>query len=111
MTVTEQITAALEAEIRERVKHRRWYRTHRETYNWPDLERENERALRLLFSVRRDGIREQRRVDAAMRAHREAVEAAEWGEAARTGQYPDVPLAARPRTEDPGDIFVYPGAA
>lgn len=109
VTRAQNIAEALEAEIRERVKHRSWYRRNRETYRWADLERENERALLLLFSVRRDGIRQERELD---RQHRAAHEAREWAESVASGQYvtlPDVPLA---RTEDPGDWFAYPvGAA
>lgn len=65
----EYLGHALEAEIRSRVRAGREYRLHRP--HWSGYERDNELALRLLFSIRRDGLRmraaERDRVDAAWR--------------------------------------------
>src|SRR5690348_6761495 len=100
----EHIGLALEAAIRSRIKNRAWYRRNRAEYPWADYERENDRELRLLFSIRSEGRRAERFVrDMVDRRARAAHEAAEWAESVRTGQYvtlPDVPLA------DPGDWFV-----
>lgn len=114
MTVTtatreEYIGHALEAAIRSRIKDRAWYRRNRSPFPWSDFERENDVALRELFEIRREAIRQHRaeteRVEAAYRQLRAAHEAAEWAEAIATGQYsrlPDVPLA------DPVDHFAWP---
>lgn len=74
MTVTtasreEYIGHALEAAIRSRIKDRAWYRRNRSPFPWSDFERDNDVALRDLFDIRREAIRQ-------YRAERERVEAA-----------------------------------
>lgn len=103
-TTAEHIGVALEAHIRSRISDRRWYRRNRDVYAWSDLERENDRELRLLFRVRSDARRQERAAADHLRQMRAAHEAREWAESVSVGRYillPDVPLAA-----DPGDHFV-----
>lgn len=100
------VAFALEAEVRSRVRSRSWYRANRTSYPWSDYERENDEALRLLLRIRRDGIRAYGTVrlhaDRSLKAHRDAVEAAQWAASVAAGEYADAPLA------DPGDHHVYP---
>ena len=107
MTTEEFTGLALDARIRVLVTNRSWYRAHRETYPWRDLEADNADELRLLLRVRREGRKAQRAADrhwdrfqAEVRA---AHDAAEWAASVSVGRYiilPDVPLA------DAGDHFV-----
>lgn len=99
------IAYALEAEIRSRIRSRSRYREERLALSERDpLERYNDRQLRYLFCIRRDGLRafgiEKARVETHYRAVMRDLEAREWAESVRTGQYVELPLA------DPGDHFV-----
>lgn len=102
-TREEYLGHALEARIRSRVKDRAWYRHNRDILAWADYERENDVALRDLFAIRREAIRQFRaervRVERAYREMRAAHEAAEWRESLRLGRYIDLPLA------DAGDHY------
>lgn len=80
----EYVGFALEEAIRRKVATRRWYRRNR-GLAWDDWEHEANRELRLLFGVRREGIRryqdQQRRL---RRVWFEAVESAAWKRAELT---------------------------
>ena len=89
-TRAEFLGHALEQEIRERVNNRHWHRHHRaiphsDPCRMADLERENDRALRLLFGIRRDGLRmhreERARVVVAFRKIQADLAGAHWSEA------------------------------
>jgi hypothetical protein len=52
-----RLRRAFDEAILYRITLRRWYREHRLTYNWPDLEHENTAILRAMLHIRRDAKR------------------------------------------------------
>lgn len=88
--LTEYEGAALEEAIRDRIRTRSWYRQTGRKWGWLDLELVNTEALRVLFAVRREAIRNH--------AEAERITRRQWME----------PSPYEPVTADPGDIFVYP---